>query len=211
MRGMKRFRTAREAKEFLVSRIVEEAQRENVVLSEPERKMLFFSETGWTLPDMAAVSDEFDRSFDQNEYEKKVSRLIRSAYGRACKESSEQYDFWWEAVRLLSKEDHYLSAIIQRAGLRPRGDVSKLWATGTAIVAALVAGIFLILWLSEKYKINFGKYSLTRESIGFYAWGAAIGVVVVYQVLRFIFGGRRVDESVLRLFERIFPSLRTGA
>ncbi len=197
---MKQFQSAREAKEFLVSNIVEEAQRENVVLSETERKMLFFSETGWTLPDMAAVSDEFDRSFGQNEYEKKVSRLIRSAYGRACKESSEQYDFWWEAVRLLRKEDHYLSVMIQRAGLRRRGDLPKLWATGTAIVAALVACIFLVLWLSEKYKIGFGKYAPTREGIGFYAWVAAIAVVVVYQVLRFIVGGRRVDQHVLALF-----------
>jgi hypothetical protein len=34
-----------EAKEFLISRIVTEAQRENVPLSEIERKMLYFSET----------------------------------------------------------------------------------------------------------------------------------------------------------------------
>src|SRR5579884_447454 len=208
---MRHFQSAREAKEFLVSKIVEEAQRENVVLSETERKMLFFSETEWTLPDMEAVSDEFDRCFSQNEYEKKVSRLIRSAYGRAGKELGEQYDSWWDAVRLLSKEDHYLTVIIRRAGLRPRGDLLRLWATGTAIVTAFVAGMFLIFWLSEKYKIDFGKYAPTREKIGFYGWVAAIGVVVVYQMLRFIVGGRRVDEHVLALLERIFPTLRTRA
>jgi len=43
---MNPFQSAREAKEFLISRIVEEAQRENIVLSESERKMLYFSETG---------------------------------------------------------------------------------------------------------------------------------------------------------------------
>jgi hypothetical protein len=38
---MNAFRSGREAKEYLVSRIVAEAQRENVSLSEVERKMLY--------------------------------------------------------------------------------------------------------------------------------------------------------------------------
>lgn len=70
---MNRFSDAREAKEFLVSRIAEEAQQEAVPLSEVERKMLYFSETAWTLPDIMDVSDEFDRTYDQGEYEKKIA------------------------------------------------------------------------------------------------------------------------------------------
>ena len=62
---MKRFADAREAKEYLISGIVAEAQRENVPLSEVERKMLYFSETGWTLPDIMDVNDAFDREYDQ--------------------------------------------------------------------------------------------------------------------------------------------------
>ena len=61
---MQTFSTPREAKEFLVSRIVAEAQREGVPLSEIERKMLYFSETGWTLPDMMEVDEAFDRDYD---------------------------------------------------------------------------------------------------------------------------------------------------
>jgi hypothetical protein len=52
-----RFHSAREAKEFLISRIVEEARRENIPLSEVERKMLYFSETDWTLPDIMQVNE----------------------------------------------------------------------------------------------------------------------------------------------------------
>ena len=70
------FHSGREAKEFLVSRIVLEAQRENVLLSEVERKMLYFTESGWTLPDMPAVSEDFDRDYDQSKYEKKIAKLI---------------------------------------------------------------------------------------------------------------------------------------
>lgn len=68
---MNHFPSAREAKEFLVSRIVEEARRENVPLSEIERKMLYFSETFWTLPHIMDVNDQFQREYDDREYERK--------------------------------------------------------------------------------------------------------------------------------------------
>jgi hypothetical protein len=56
MRHMKAFHSGREAKEFLISELVAEAQDENVPLSEVERKMLYFTESGWTLPDIMTVS-----------------------------------------------------------------------------------------------------------------------------------------------------------
>jgi hypothetical protein len=43
---MDRVHSVREAKEFLISKIVAEAQHENAPLSETERKMLYFTETG---------------------------------------------------------------------------------------------------------------------------------------------------------------------
>lgn len=43
---MMAFHNAREAKEFLISKIVAEAQLEGIPLSEIERKMLYFSESG---------------------------------------------------------------------------------------------------------------------------------------------------------------------
>ena len=46
---MARFENAREAKEFLISRIAEQAQRDGEPLSEIERKELYFSESGWTV------------------------------------------------------------------------------------------------------------------------------------------------------------------
>ncbi|SRR6266567_863523 len=116
---MKAFHSGREAKEFLISRIIVEAQRENVPLSEIERKMLYFTESGWTLPDMTAVYEEFDREYDQNEYEKRIANLIRRADKHTRKESSDEYEAWWAAVRFLKREDHYISVTIGIAGLRP--------------------------------------------------------------------------------------------
>ena len=69
---MEQFSTAHQAKEFLVSRILDEAQREQVPLSDVEQKMLFFTESGGITQEMALTSDSFDRDYDQDEYEEKL-------------------------------------------------------------------------------------------------------------------------------------------
>src|SRR5277367_4567994 len=59
MAAVERTDRIREAKVFLASRITEEAERQGAPLSETERKMLYFSPTGWTLEDMATVKEAF--------------------------------------------------------------------------------------------------------------------------------------------------------
>src|ERR1700693_4929902 len=93
-----RFGSARDAKEFLVSRIVEEAQREGVPLSEVERKMLYFSETAWTLPDMMEISEAFEREYDQEKYEEKIAKLVRHARARTRKENPQELEDWKDAI-----------------------------------------------------------------------------------------------------------------
>src|ERR1700730_170517 len=121
---MTAFQSDRDAKGFLIARIVEEAKRENIPLSEVERKMLYFSETHWTLPDIASVSEQFDHDYNQDEYEEKITRLIKQAAIHDYQQSAEQYDLWWDAIRLLKKENHYILVMIDRAGLR-RSQASK--------------------------------------------------------------------------------------
>ena len=76
---MKASHSGREAKEVLISEIVAEAQRENVPLSEVERKMLYFTESAWTLPDIMQVNEDFDREYDQGKYEQKIAKLVKKA------------------------------------------------------------------------------------------------------------------------------------
>jgi hypothetical protein len=92
---MNQFHSAREAKEFLVAQIVDEAQRENIVLSEPERKMLYFSESGCTLPDISTAADEFDGAYDYRDYERKIAALFRRAAKHSRKKSAQDYDVLW--------------------------------------------------------------------------------------------------------------------
>jgi len=65
------FKTEREAKEFLIGRILAEAERTGIEINEVERKMLYFSETGWSLPGILDVNAEFERDYDNDEYEAK--------------------------------------------------------------------------------------------------------------------------------------------
>jgi hypothetical protein len=198
-------KSAREAKEFLVSEVVLEAQRENIDLSEVERKMLYFSETCWTLSDMLAVYDNFDAEYDQGKYERKIAKLIRAAYKHACSGERQTYDKWWASMHLLSREDHYLVVMIRLAGLRPRHDQLKLFVTALAIVALFLSGLLL----SIKYDIHLPKFArrLTlHASPGEYVWAFTLCVFVVYQLLRFVVGAKRTDDltsKALRKFARV--------
>ena len=175
---MHRFSNAREAKEFLISRIVAEAQRENVNLSEIERKMLYFSETAWTLPDIMEVSDEFDREYDQTKYENKIARLIRNETKRLRKENPEHFASWTSAARKLKKEDHYISVMIDDAGVST-GSVSDNWK-GTVLVVIAVCLFMAIgpilrqigLGVPRTAATQFGSYTINEtlsNAVG-YLW-----------------------------------------
>jgi hypothetical protein len=182
---MYRFSTAREAKEFLVSGIVTEAQRENVPLSEVERKMLYFSETGWTLPDMMKVNDTFDRDYDQSIYEKKIAHLIRNATKRARKENPESFASWISAVRKLKKEDHYISVMVDHASVST-GPVSDNWkgAAVGVVAVCLVVAVRPILYLTglaaPRFGARFGSYTIDERLGNFvgYAWLCISGLVL---------------------------------
>ena len=68
----------REAKDVVVSRIVEEAQGEGSLLSELERKMFYVS-----VPEMSQAEAEFcagfDRESDQDRPEQKIAGVIKKA------------------------------------------------------------------------------------------------------------------------------------
>jgi hypothetical protein len=142
---MNRFASAQQAKEFLIAEIVAQAQREAVSLSDLERRMLYFSETAWMPPEAADAVGEFDAQYDQELYERKIAKLIRQAHTRA-RTSGEESAAWSEAIQVLSKGDHYILMMVERAGpLRPRFDFLKLVTTALAIVGVVVLVICLLI------------------------------------------------------------------
>jgi len=142
------FTTVREAKEFVISRIVTESQLEGVPLSDVERKIMYFSETGWTLPDIDAVNDVFDRDYDQTEYEHKIGKLARSFLAKARKDNPDEFEAWKNAVHTIRKEDHYLLVLIDAvAGSSdtPGARFLKLFAIAFAIACLIFAIGYLFL------------------------------------------------------------------
>ena len=161
---MARFETDRDAKEYLIGRIVAAAKHEGVTLSKTERQMLYFSESGWTLPGMLAVNDQFERNYDENKYQLKIAGLVRKIQESNEANSRLEMETWDDAVLKLSEGDHYLLVLIdaarsagiagngfiptlQESGPRPTHDRLKLWLTAFAIVFALVAFMGLGNWL----------------------------------------------------------------
>jgi len=120
--GANRFKSEQKAKEYLINRIVVQAEREGVPLDEIERKMLYFSETGWTLPDIMEVNAAFEREYLDVEYEEKISSLIHNLAERAAPEEQEA---WAQAVVKLSEGDHYLLVMVAAARPSPMSHLPK--------------------------------------------------------------------------------------
>jgi hypothetical protein len=122
--------TERQAKEYLVERIVAEAHLEQVPLSEIERKMLYFTESGWTLPNILEVNAEFERDYYNEEYEQKIAGLVREIEKQNETASGDEQSRWDDAVVKLSEGDHYLLVLIGLGRSSPARPLSKWLPAG---------------------------------------------------------------------------------
>lgn len=113
--GHRGFMNAQAAKEFLIARVVQEAGSSHVQLSETERKMLYFTETSASLPDIMEVNSEFERDYDADEYEDKIANLLKDARARDKQASPSREQEWKDALDALKKEDHYILVMVNLA------------------------------------------------------------------------------------------------
>ena len=100
---------AREAREYLIARIVQQADVDRVPLSTVERQMLYFTESGWTPPGMEEISEQFDRGYDSAAYERKIRLLVRNLKKNPGGDGAR----WRQALQVLRKEDLYLLVLIE--------------------------------------------------------------------------------------------------
>src|SRR5215472_10863879 len=99
---------ALEAKDFLVQQTAEQAALEHVSFSDLEKRMMYFTEADECPEDPIALNDAFEAEYDTSEYEAKISKLMHHAHSRIKKENPEAARQWKEAIRELSKGDHYI-------------------------------------------------------------------------------------------------------
>ena len=103
------------AKQFFISKVIEEAGLERVPLSEVEKKMLYFTEQHPTLPNILEIAAEFERDYDGDEYEQKISALLKNARDRDKNGSPGQDQQWKDALDALKNEDHYILVMVYMA------------------------------------------------------------------------------------------------
>jgi hypothetical protein len=107
----------REAKDFLVQETAKQASIEGVPLSELEKRMMYFVENEEMPEDPIALNDEFEETYNTDEYEAKMSGLLHRAYARIKKENPEAARQWKQAIRDISKGDHYLPVLWGRSSV----------------------------------------------------------------------------------------------
>jgi len=135
------------AKQFLISKVIGEAELEHISLSEVEKKMLYFTESNPSFPDIYEVNAEFERTCDSDEYEMKISRLLRNAREVDRKESLLKEQQWKDALEALKNEDHYILVMAGEAfGWRPNLNNEKHRVRNKVIhVAAWIGAVLLVI------------------------------------------------------------------
>jgi hypothetical protein len=135
----------REAKDFLVTQTAEQAALESVPLSELEKRMMYFIESGYVPEDPIKLKEEFEAEYDSYEYEAKISRLLHHAYRRLSKENDATCKNWDHAIRCLRHGDHYLLVMWDSApsGERSPGDSLKLFASALGVIALGLLVVFI--------------------------------------------------------------------
>src|ERR1700687_4752073 len=98
----------REAKDFLVQETAEQASLEGVPLSDLEKRMMYFTESGEVPEDPIKLNEEFEAQYDTAKYEAKIARLMRHAYARLRRDNGETRRTWDTAIKCLRRGDHYL-------------------------------------------------------------------------------------------------------
>jgi len=104
----------KDAKQFLISRVIQQAESEHAPLSDVEKKMLYFTEVHPTIPDIYEVNAEFERNYDSYEYEAKIAGLLRNARDQDRRKASGEQT-WNDALDALRKEDHYILVMVAQA------------------------------------------------------------------------------------------------
>ena len=112
---MTAFHSQSDARRFFIDKIVEQARKDGVALTDDERQMLLWSESA---PDSVAdvgLAQRIAAVISDADYEAKISGLLRSRFADESAHDPHARDRWSEAWKVLSQGDHYILVIINDA------------------------------------------------------------------------------------------------
>jgi hypothetical protein len=190
------FFSERDAMEFVVSEIADEANRAGKPLTPTEREMLSFRESGPNARELSDLVEAFDRDCNPDEYERRIVQLIRAARKRAGEASRAS---WSAATKRLDRSDFYVAVMLHETGTGHSLDLS--WRGGVVVLTllgALVGFQFVVGW--------YVGHTATRDEEGFFAWLVVMVAAAIYIASRWLFGAQSVDRLVGRVVDSVFKT-----
>jgi hypothetical protein len=147
--------TSDSAKQFLLSKLAEQAGRDGVALDEIEKRMFLFSEASGS-PDLEA-QEKFDKDYGSKAYESKVTKLLRKSY--SCdKKSGDGEASWKAALKALGREDFYGLVMIDQAGIsRSHDELWRFeleWLPFEIVELVVIALGFLVVFAPAALRLN---------------------------------------------------------
>ncbi|HLZ13166.1 MAG TPA: hypothetical protein VKP58_11315 [Candidatus Acidoferrum sp.] len=114
--------------------------------------MMYFTESDESCVNQIQLNEEFEAQYDTAAYEAKMAGLMKNAYRRLKKENPETSRHWDEAIKTLSKRDHYILVLWSACppSEHPRRDAFIQIGIGVAIAFLIAAVIVIKEFLSSK-------------------------------------------------------------
>jgi hypothetical protein len=170
------------SKQFLIDRILHQANLDGVQLTEIETRMLGFNEATASAADLEA-SKVFDRDFDDAEYETKIAKLIRRAYERDKLDGN--LESWSHALAQIASRDLYLHVMLERAGIE-KDALSALFSDWHFIVYGLLPPLLCALGAVVIGLSPFGAKLIRND---------ALRLVIAVLLLAAPFAFKRISNS----------------
>ena len=196
MAAPKYFADSTQARQFLASRIIEEAHRRHDELSAVEMKMLRLSDASSGLPEGDQSEHQSQEGVGFESYVAKIRRLSTQAYRYDRRNSPQDLARWKEAIAILKWHDPELASMVEV----PRSNWDFVWLILAALFTVIV-GLCLVLCLeSAKAWLDNNIPHETRDN--FLAVSIAIFVVGAY-VLKYTQLGKTLRERLGNLADRL--------
>jgi hypothetical protein len=103
------------AKAFFVDKVIQQAEREGMPLSEAQRYMLSWSETDPSFVVDKELSEQCEAEIPQPDYEIKIQGLIERMYKRDMETNKDLKATYKEAYKTLKRGDHFIIIMIGNA------------------------------------------------------------------------------------------------
>lgn len=104
-----------EAKQFFAQRVITQAEKEGVGLSEAERHMLSWFESDPEFKPDYELATRVDKEIPQDKYEAKIRGLLERAYRYDLEADPLAETRYREAYKTLKQGDHYILIMVKQA------------------------------------------------------------------------------------------------